>query len=135
MAKDAFWSPTAVQVAPASVVRQMPPCAPPIKTVLPVGSDGSTAIAVMRPVTGLKKELPVVGVGPMEVQGFVTVVARGAAHIRCGKSARQQGECERATRCIRRFVDPIHRRAGIRKSESRESHAGRGKTHERSHIP
>ena len=86
MAKDAFWSPTAVQVAPASVVRQMPPCAPPIKTVLPVGSDGSTAIAVMRPVTGLKKELPVVGVGPMEVQGFVTVVARGAA-ANCGATS------------------------------------------------
>src|SRR6266566_8060277 len=74
MAKDAFWSPTAAQVAPPSVVRQMPPCAPPIKTVLPVVSDGSTAIAVMRPVIGLKKEPPVLGVGPMEVQGFVTVV-------------------------------------------------------------
>src|SRR5438046_10117272 len=87
MAKDAFWSPTAVQVAPASVVRQMPPCAPPIKTVLPVVFDGSTAIAVMRPVTGLKKP-PVVGVGPMEAQVFVTV-AKGAAP-NCGATSAKE---------------------------------------------
>src|SRR5215472_18183270 len=78
IAREAFWSPTAAQVTPASVVRQMPPCAPPIKTVLPVESEGSTAIAVMRPVTGLKKP-PAIGLGPMELQVFVTAAARGAA--------------------------------------------------------
>src|SRR5271167_2647966 len=66
IAREGFWSPTAVQVAPASVVRQMPPCAPPIRTVFPLASDGSTAIVVIRPVTGLKVP-PVVGVGPTDV--------------------------------------------------------------------
>src|SRR5215472_18288721 len=85
IAKEAFWSPTAAQLAPASVVRQIPPCAPPIRTVLPVESDGSAATAVMRPVAGLKKP-PVVGVGPMELQVFVTTVASGAAAY-CGATS------------------------------------------------
>src|SRR5260370_37231721 len=53
-----------VQVPPKSVERQMPPWAPPTKMVPPVGSVGSTAIVVTRPLTGLKKP-PVVGAGPM----------------------------------------------------------------------
>ena len=45
----------------------MPPCAPPISTVLPLVSLGSTAIVVTRPLTGEKKP-PVVGAGPMGAQ-------------------------------------------------------------------
>ena len=41
----------------------MPPCAPPTRTVFPVESLGSTAMASIRPDTGLKKP-PVVGAGP-----------------------------------------------------------------------
>src|SRR5580700_5968164 len=66
IASDAFWSPTAVHVTPASVERQMPPCAPPMSTVFPVVSLGSTAMVVILPVTGLNVP-PVVGVGPIEV--------------------------------------------------------------------
>src|SRR5437773_315038 len=71
---DAFWSPTGVQVAPASVERQMPPMAPPMRTVLPVESEGSTAMVVTRPVTGEKKP-PVVGVGPMGFHVEVTALS------------------------------------------------------------
>src|SRR6267378_287625 len=80
IASEAFWSPTAVQAAPAFVLRQIPPCAPPIRTVLPVVSLGSTAIAVMRPVTGLKIP-PVVGAGPMGFHGAVESVGAG---VICG---------------------------------------------------
>src|ERR1700676_1170949 len=66
IARDAFWSPTAVHVTPASVERQIPPCAPPMSTVFPVVSLGSTAIVVTLPVTGLNVP-PVVGVGPIEL--------------------------------------------------------------------
>src|SRR5438876_3172457 len=63
MAKEAFVSPVGVHVVPPSVERQMPPCAPPTRTVFPVESLGSTAMASIRPDTGLKKP-PVVGAGP-----------------------------------------------------------------------
>src|ERR1051325_11358891 len=67
MLSEAFWSPTAVQVAPASVERQIPPCAPPMSTVFPVVSLGSTAMVVTLPLTG-EKSPPVVGSGPTDVQ-------------------------------------------------------------------
>src|ERR1700733_1962084 len=49
MASDACESVSDCQVTPPSVVFHTPPCAAPIKTVLPVASVGSIAITSTRP--------------------------------------------------------------------------------------
>ena len=62
-----------IQVGPSeavvrkSVVFQTPPLAPPMKTVLPEGSEGSTAIALPVPVIMVPLAELVIPAGPIEV--------------------------------------------------------------------